>query len=47
MLYRESQLAYTISDSEHPANHPIYAEDIDLGSFVLHISDNHQVLPKV
>jgi len=46
-LYSENQLAYTISDAEHPANHPIYAEDIDLGSSVLHISEDHQPLPMV
>ena len=46
-LYRESQLAYTISDSENPANHPIYAEDIDLGSAVLHVSEKYQMLPRV
>jgi hypothetical protein len=36
-LYRESQLAYIISDSDHSINHPIYAVDVDLGSSIFHI----------
>ena len=38
-LYREAQLAYTISDEENPTNHPIFALDIDLGSSLLQLTD--------
>lgn len=37
-LYRETQMAYIISDHENPANHPIYAEEKELGSAILHFS---------
>jgi hypothetical protein len=43
-LYRESQLAYIISDEQNPTNHPIYVVDIDLGSSVLHFSDSLSVM---
>jgi hypothetical protein len=35
ILYRESQLAYIVSDEENPTNHPIYALDTNLGSSLL------------
>jgi ribonuclease HI len=38
-LYRESQLAYVISDDKNPANHPIYAVDTDMGSCILQFDD--------
>jgi hypothetical protein len=34
-LYRESQLAYIVSDEADPTNHPIFALDSDLGSSLL------------
>jgi hypothetical protein len=34
-LYRESQLAYIISDEKEPTNHPIYLIDTGLGSCIL------------
>jgi hypothetical protein len=34
-LYRESQLAYIISDEANPTNHPIFSLDTDLGSSLL------------
>ena len=37
-LYRETQMAYIISDHENPSNHPIYAEEKELGSSILHIA---------
>lgn len=36
-LYRETQMDYIISDDESPSNHPIYAEEKELGSSILHI----------
>jgi hypothetical protein len=38
-LYRESQLAYIISDDQNPVNHPIYSVDIGMGSCILQIND--------
>jgi hypothetical protein len=38
-LYRESQLAYIISDEENPTNHPIFDFDTDLGSSILQLID--------
>ena len=34
-------MAYIISDDESPSNHPIYAEENELGSFILHIAECH------
>jgi hypothetical protein len=34
-LYRESQLAYVISDEKNPSNHPIYSVDTGMGSCIL------------
>jgi hypothetical protein len=39
-LYRESQLAYVISDEKNPSNHPIYSVDIGMGSCILQIDDS-------
>ena len=39
-LYRETQMAYIISDQHNPSNHPIYAEEKDLGSSILHLAAN-------
>ena len=41
-LYRETKLAYIISDHHNPTNHPIYAEEKELGCFMLHLSDNFE-----
>jgi hypothetical protein len=38
-LYRESQLAYIVSDEANPTNHPIYALDTNLGSSLLQVTD--------
>lgn len=47
-LYREIQMAYIISDHSNPSNHPIYAEEMELGSFVLHFStDNDDSQSKI
>ena len=39
-LYREVQMAYLVSDSKHPNNHPIYSIDENLGSCMLQLSDD-------
>lgn len=41
-LYRETQLAYIVSDGKNPANHPVYAIDQDLGACILQIYDSVQ-----
>jgi hypothetical protein len=38
-LYKESQLAYIISDEADPTNHPIFSLDTDLGSNLLQLTD--------
>jgi ribonuclease HI len=38
-LYKESQLAYNISDEANPTNHPIFALDTDLGSSLLQLTN--------
>ena len=42
-LYRESQLAYIVSDEANPTNHPIFALDTDLGSSLLQITGAPEV----
>jgi hypothetical protein len=39
-LYRESQLAYVISDEKNPSNHPIYSVDTGMGSCILQMDDS-------
>jgi ribonuclease HI len=39
-LYRESQLAYIVSDEANPTNHPIFALDTYLGSSLLQITND-------
>ena len=39
-LYRETQLAYIISNENNSVNHPIYAIDIDFGSCIMQIDDS-------
>jgi hypothetical protein len=39
-LYRESQLAYVISDEKNPSNNPIYSVDTGMGSCILQIDDS-------
>jgi hypothetical protein len=42
ILYRESKLAYIISDEADPTNHPIFSLDIDLGSILLQLTNSHE-----
>jgi hypothetical protein len=39
-LYRESQLAYIISDEKNIASHPIHSVDTGMGSCILQIDDS-------
>jgi hypothetical protein len=41
-LYRETRLAYTISDPQNPNNYPVYVADQDLGNCILSIDDNFE-----
>jgi hypothetical protein len=38
-LYRETRLAYTVSDPQNPNNFPIYVADQDLGNCILSFDD--------
>jgi hypothetical protein len=38
-IYRETQLAYTISDEVNPTNHLVFSFETDLGSSILHLTD--------
>jgi hypothetical protein len=38
-LYRETRLAYTVSDPHNPNNYPVYVIDQDLGNCILSIDD--------
>jgi hypothetical protein len=38
-LYRETRLAYTVSDPQNPNNYPVYVTDQDLGNCILSIDD--------
>ena len=47
-LYRETQMDYIISDQKIPSNHPIYAEEEELGSYILHLAnDDNNFQPKI
>jgi hypothetical protein len=39
-LYRETRLAYTVSDPLNPNNYPVYVADQDLGNCILSIDDD-------
>jgi len=41
-LYRETRLAYIVSDPQNPNNYPIYVDDQDLGNCILSIDDDFQ-----
>lgn len=43
-LYRETQLAYFVSNHQNPVNHPIYEIEQDLGNSILHLSADQEVL---
>ena len=40
-LYRELQFAYIVIDDKNPTNHPLYAVEKDLGTCMLHFSDDN------
>ena len=39
-MYIELQFAYIVTDDKNPTNHPLYAVDKDLGTCMLHFSDD-------
>jgi hypothetical protein len=39
-LYRETRLAFMVSDPHNPNNHPVYIADQDLGNCILSIDDD-------
>jgi len=39
-LYRETRLAYTISDPQNPSNYLVYVTDQDLGNCILSFDDS-------
>jgi ribonuclease HI len=39
-LYRETRLAYTVSDPQNPNNYPVYIVDQDLGNCILSFDDS-------
>ena len=43
-LYRELQFAYIVTDDKNPTNHPLYAVDKDLGTCMLHFSDDDKIV---
>jgi hypothetical protein len=38
-LYRETRLAYIVSDPQNPNNYPVYISDQDLGNCILSFYD--------
>jgi ribonuclease HI len=42
-LYRETRLAFTVSDPNNPNNHPVYIADQDLGNCILSLDDDFEV----
>jgi hypothetical protein len=45
-LYRETRLAYTVSDPQNPNNFPIYVADQDLGNCILSFDDSLEGCPE-
>ena len=43
-LYQETQLAYIVSNHQNLINHPIYEVEQDLGTSILHLSVDQEVL---
>ena len=42
-FYRELQFAYIVTDDTNPTNHPLYVVEKDLGSLMLHFSDDNTI----
>jgi hypothetical protein len=42
-LYRETWMAFTVSDPKNPTNHPVYIADEDLGNFILSLDDDFEI----
>jgi hypothetical protein len=46
-LYRETKLAYIVSDSQHPHSYPVYAIDQDLGNCILSVNSEFESCTKI
>jgi hypothetical protein len=46
-LYRETKLAYIVSDPNHPNNYLVYSKDQDLGCFILSVNNEPEVCTKL
>ena len=42
-MYRELQFSYIVTDDKNPTNHPLYVIDKDLGTCMLHFSDDDNI----
>jgi ribonuclease HI len=42
-LYRETRMAFTVSDPKNPKNHPVYIADQDLGNCILSLDDDFEI----
>jgi hypothetical protein len=42
-LYRETRMAFTVSDPKNPTNHPVYIADQDLGNCILSLDDDFEI----
>ena len=43
-MYRELQFAYIVTDDKNPTNHPLYSVEKDLGTCMLHFSDDNNIV---
>ena len=43
-LYRELQFSYIVTDDNNPTNHLLYVVEKDLGTCMLHLSDDNDVV---
>lgn len=43
LLYRETRMAFTVSDPNNPHNHPLYISDQDLGNCILSLDDDFEI----
>jgi hypothetical protein len=42
-LYRETRMAFTVSDPKNPKNHLVYIADQDLGNYILSLDDDFEI----
>jgi ribonuclease HI len=46
-LYKETKLAYIVSDPNHPNNNLVYSKDRDLGCFILPVNNEQRLHTKI